>query len=76
MSERNGMLVSVGGVDKVFRRGSEEIHVLNGLDLEVARRATGVRAQRWHTGCGANRGWRNGLRAVRHRQGRGRASPG
>ena len=37
MSERNGILVSVGGVDKVFRRGSEEIHVLNGLDLEVAR---------------------------------------
>ncbi len=37
MSEANGVLVKVAGVDKVFRRGSEEIHVLNGLDLEVAR---------------------------------------
>ena len=35
MSQENGVLVSVEGVDKVFRRGSEEIHVLNGLDLEV-----------------------------------------
>ncbi len=35
MSQKNGVLVSVEGVDKVFRRGSEEIHVLNGLDLEV-----------------------------------------
>ncbi|MEE8278216.1 MAG: ABC transporter ATP-binding protein [Thermoanaerobaculia bacterium] len=37
MSPENGVLVSVEGVDKVFRRGSEEIHVLNGLDLEVPR---------------------------------------
>lgn len=28
-------LVSVKGVDKVFKRGSEEIHVLGGLDLEI-----------------------------------------
>lgn len=28
-------LVRVRGIDKVFRRGSEEIHVLGGLDLEV-----------------------------------------
>ncbi len=37
MSEANSVLVKVAGVDKVFRRGSEEIHVLNGLDLDVAR---------------------------------------
>ncbi|MGD8680912.1 MAG: ABC transporter ATP-binding protein, partial [Lysobacterales bacterium] len=30
-----GMLVSLHNVDKVFRRGSEEIHVLGGLDLQV-----------------------------------------
>ena len=29
------VLVSVSNVDKVFRRGSEEIHVLGGLDLEI-----------------------------------------
>lgn len=28
-------LVKVSGVDKVFKRGSEEIHVLGGLDLEI-----------------------------------------
>jgi putative ABC transport system ATP-binding protein len=28
-------LVEVRGVDKVFKRGSEEIHVLGGLDLDV-----------------------------------------
>ena len=28
-------LVKVSDVDKVFRRGSEEIHVLGGLDLEI-----------------------------------------
>jgi len=28
-------LVRLRGVDKVFQRGSEKIHVLNGLDLEV-----------------------------------------
>jgi putative ABC transport system ATP-binding protein len=30
-----GALVSLRNVDKVFRRGSEEIHVLGGLDLQV-----------------------------------------
>ena len=35
--DTNGNLVSVRGVDKVFRRGSEEIHVLGGLDLEIPR---------------------------------------
>ncbi|MEJ2534921.1 MAG: ABC transporter ATP-binding protein [Gammaproteobacteria bacterium] len=34
MSE-NGLLVELRGVDKVFRRGSEEVHVLGGLDLEI-----------------------------------------
>ena len=28
-------LVKVSGVDKIFKRGSEEIHVLGGLDLEI-----------------------------------------
>jgi len=32
-NERN--LVSIKNVDKVFKRGSEEIHVLGGLDLEI-----------------------------------------
>ena len=31
----NDTLVRVSGVDKVFKRGSEEIHVLGGLDLEI-----------------------------------------
>ncbi len=35
MNDGNGVLVRVHEVDKVFRRGSEEIHVLNGLNLEV-----------------------------------------
>lgn len=35
MSSANGRLVNVQGVDKVFRRGSEEIHVPGGLDMEV-----------------------------------------
>ena len=35
MTSGNGVLVRVSEVDKVFRRGSEEIHVLGGLDLEV-----------------------------------------
>ncbi len=36
MSETtNGILVRLHQVDKLFRRGSEEIHVLGGLDLEV-----------------------------------------
>jgi putative ABC transport system ATP-binding protein len=37
MSGTNGNLVQVGGVSKFFRRGSEEIHVLEDLDLEVPR---------------------------------------
>jgi putative ABC transport system ATP-binding protein len=37
MSESNGKLVQLNGIDKVFRRGSEEIHVLGGLDLEIGR---------------------------------------
>ncbi|MBE2212806.1 MAG: ABC transporter ATP-binding protein [Opitutaceae bacterium] len=32
---RNGVLVHIEGVDKTFRRGSEEIHVLSNLNLEV-----------------------------------------
>jgi putative ABC transport system ATP-binding protein len=35
VSQDNGLLVDVRGVDKLFRRGSEEIHVLGGLDLEI-----------------------------------------
>src|SRR6478752_1156681 len=35
MSTTNGVLVQVNQVDKVFKRGSEEIHVLSGLSLEV-----------------------------------------
>jgi putative ABC transport system ATP-binding protein len=35
MSTNNGILVRVRDVDKVFHRGSEEIHVLGGLNLEV-----------------------------------------
>jgi putative ABC transport system ATP-binding protein len=34
-TKTNGTLVSVDGVEKVFRRGSEEIHVLRDLNLEV-----------------------------------------
>lgn len=30
-----GHLVKVSGVDKVFKRGSEEVHVLGGLNLEI-----------------------------------------
>lgn len=33
----NGVLVRVDKLSKSFRRGSEEIHVLDGLDLDVAR---------------------------------------
>ncbi|HOB73427.1 MAG TPA: ABC transporter ATP-binding protein [Phycisphaerae bacterium] len=36
MSGQNGILVKVKDVEKTFRRGSEEIHVLSGLNLEVA----------------------------------------
>jgi putative ABC transport system ATP-binding protein len=35
MGTGNGVLVRVQSVEKTFRRGSEEIHVLSGLDLEV-----------------------------------------
>jgi len=35
MSGADGNLVHVDGVSKFFRRGSEEIHVLEGLDLQV-----------------------------------------
>jgi len=31
----NGTLVKVSHVDKIFKRGSEEIHVLGGLDLDI-----------------------------------------
>jgi len=39
MTENNTQesLVKVHGVDKVFKRGSEVIHVLGGLDLEIPR---------------------------------------
>src|SRR5688572_23248372 len=37
MSSTNGVLVRVSNVEKVFRRGSEEIHVLSGLSLEVPK---------------------------------------
>lgn len=39
MTDMNGndTLVRISGVDKVFKRGSEEIHVLGGLDLEIPR---------------------------------------
>jgi putative ABC transport system ATP-binding protein len=35
VSSMNGALVHVDGVSKLFRRGSEEVHVLEGLDLTV-----------------------------------------
>jgi putative ABC transport system ATP-binding protein len=35
MSMSNGALVDVQSVEKTFRRGSEEIHVLSGLNLQV-----------------------------------------
>jgi putative ABC transport system ATP-binding protein len=37
MSTSDTALVQVQGVDKTFRRGSEEIHVLSGLNLDVPR---------------------------------------
>jgi putative ABC transport system ATP-binding protein len=37
MAQNNDILVHVSAVDKVFRRGSEDIHVLQNLDLEVKR---------------------------------------
>jgi putative ABC transport system ATP-binding protein len=36
-TEKNGVLVKVDGVEKVFHRGSEEIHVLSDLNLQVPR---------------------------------------
>ena len=35
MTQNKQNLVSITNVDKVFKRGSEEIHVLGGLDLEI-----------------------------------------
>lgn len=35
MTNRDGVLVRVENVDRTFRRGSEETHVLSGLSLEV-----------------------------------------
>ena len=32
---RDDLLVRINGVDKVFKRGSEEIHVLGGLNLKI-----------------------------------------
>lgn len=37
MSDANGVLVKIENVSKNFRRGSEEIHVLSGLNLEVPK---------------------------------------
>jgi len=37
MTTSNGILVRVSDVDKTFHRGSEEIHVLSGLNLEVPK---------------------------------------
>jgi putative ABC transport system ATP-binding protein len=37
MSTHNGVLVHIEKVDRTFRRGAEEIHVLSNLDLEVPR---------------------------------------
>ncbi len=34
-AENGAVLVAIRNVDKVFKRGSEEIHVLGGLDLEI-----------------------------------------
>jgi putative ABC transport system ATP-binding protein len=35
MTQTDQTLVSISNVDKIFKRGSEEIHVLGGLDLEI-----------------------------------------
>ena len=37
MNANNGVLVRVKSVEKVFRRGSEQIHVLSGLNLEIPK---------------------------------------
>lgn len=34
-NNNDNILVKAQGVDKIFKRGSEEIHVLGGLDLEI-----------------------------------------
>jgi len=36
-AQNNGVLVDVNGVEKIFHRGSEDIHVLADLHLKVAR---------------------------------------
>ncbi len=35
MTQGDGLLVRLENVDKIFKRGSEEIHVLGGLDLSI-----------------------------------------
>ncbi len=37
MSTPNGPLIEIQDVEKIYRRGAEEIHVLSGLNLTVAR---------------------------------------
>jgi putative ABC transport system ATP-binding protein len=37
MSDKNNVLVRVKGVEKMFHRGSEDIHVLSNLDLDIPR---------------------------------------
>lgn len=37
MSENGKVLVKVSGADKVYRRGSEDLHILKKLDLEVPK---------------------------------------
>ena len=37
MTDSNGALVRVEGVSKTFKRGAEAIHVLDGLDLSLAK---------------------------------------
>jgi len=38
MTEGDGLLIRLENVDKIFKRGSEEIHVLGGLDLSIPER--------------------------------------
>jgi putative ABC transport system ATP-binding protein len=37
ITAQDGQLVRIQGVDKVFRRGTEEIHILQGLNLDVGK---------------------------------------
>ena len=37
MSDNDGMLVRIEGVEKVFHRGTEDIHVLEGVNLQVPK---------------------------------------